>query len=95
MNHLKRFLATVNGVPYAANVSNLNVPPLTSIGTDWSDAFGLVQPMALNVGQLGAPATAPGPCGAPLPINLTYELDTNLGFFARGGLATDQGNQLD
>src|SRR5665213_2126208 len=46
---------------------------------------GLVQ------GMIYDNPSAAGPCGIPLTVNLLYGLNTNGYFFARGGLATDQG----
>ena len=87
-------VASVNGVNYAALTTSLNQAPTSSpfpvANTWWMPIYGAVQAVVYDVGQAGNPSTATGPCGAPLPVNLNFGLNTNVYIFARGGLSTDQ-----
>ena len=91
--------ALTNGGYLVLNPITYN--PYNSVSTclDW---YGNVvhQPLPVT-GQAFGPnsaviwvSTSPtmpsnGSCGTQLPVNLDYEIDTNVGILARGGLATD------
>lgn len=82
-NPVQQPLPAVGANPFGTNdivMWNSLSPSLRFTG-----GAGLVQPVVYDS------STSPGPCGIPLNVNLIYGLNINGYFFARGGLATDQG----